>query len=120
MKIRYLWRIRALEYAIKCLGLWERYRVALGFDGPPLDIPIKRQVILGVPFRRRVRAAWCVLTGCRRKHRIMTIHTDGYVQFKGTVWERKHGLFRYYWRHRPDLPISNEMEHMFPAPRHEP
>lgn len=117
MKIRYLWRIRALEYVIKCLGLWERYCVALGFGGRPLDVPIKRQVILGVPFRRRVRAAWCVLAGCQRTHRIMTVHIDGYVR---SVWERKRGLFRYYWRHRPDLPISNEMEHMFPALRHEP
>lgn len=74
MKIRYLWRIRALEYVIKWLGLWGRYRVALGFDGPPLTIPIKRQVILGVPFRRRVRAVWCVLTKCRREHGITITH----------------------------------------------
>lgn len=81
MKIRYLWRIRALEYVVKWLGLWERYCAALGFGRPTPSVPVKRQVILGVPFRRRVRAAWCALTGCQCKHGITVIH-------QGTTYDR--------------------------------
>lgn len=78
-RIRYLWRIRALEWVIKRLGLWMRYRQALGFSGPPLDIPLARRTILGVPFRRRVRALWCVLSRCEREHTISVVHPESRV-----------------------------------------
>ena len=59
-KIVYRWRIRLLERTVKRLGLWDRYCAALGFPGP-VDVPLARHVILGVPFRRRIRAAWRVV-----------------------------------------------------------
>lgn len=74
--IRYSRRICLMEWAIKRASLWWRYRTALGFDGPPLTMPIKHQVFLGVPFRRRVQALWCVLSGCPRTHGIGTVHRD--------------------------------------------
>lgn len=74
-RIRYLWLIRVLEWAIKRLGLWMRYEMALGFKGGLLiDVPVARRTILGVPFRRRVHALWCVLSGCEREHMISTVH----------------------------------------------
>jgi len=69
-------RIRALEWTIKRLGVWTRYRDALGVGGG-LAIAPERQQILGVPFGRRLRAVWCVLSCCDRAHAIgPPIHKD--------------------------------------------
>lgn len=75
-RIRYSWDIRLMEWAIKRAGLWERYRSALGFIGPPLRMPIRHQVFLGVPFRRRIQALWCVVSGCARPHGICPAHHE--------------------------------------------
>ena len=59
-RIVYSRRIRFLEWAVKRLGLWDRYRAVLGFPGL-VNVPLARHVILGVPVRCRIRAAWCVV-----------------------------------------------------------
>ena len=72
--------ILAMERVIKCCGLWMRYRHALGFYayGPELNhIPLFRQIIGGVPYRRRMRALWCTVSRCERAHSISPpIHKD--------------------------------------------
>lgn len=52
-------KTRALEWVVKRLGLWQPYTTALGFPDPS-GVPEDREVILGVPFRRRVVIAWQV------------------------------------------------------------
>lgn len=74
LRIRYSLRwhlILALEWMIKVAGLWPRYKDALGFYGDfPSSVPLLRQVIMGVDWRRRLQALWCVVSCCSRLHNI--------------------------------------------------